>query len=290
MTDLTGKNALITGASQGFGVAIARAFLAAGANVVICARSADTLEATRQTLQSEFPSLLVLAYPCDVANADDVNALVEAARAALGDISILVNNAGVYGPMGPIEEVDWAEWTQAMEINLYGTILPIRALLPHMRAQSYGKIICISGGGATTPMPYISAYAASKAGMVRFAESLAEELRGTGIDVNAIAPGALATRLLDQAIDAGADVVGDGFHRRMLQIKAEGGTPPALGAALCVYLASAESDGVTGKLISAVWDPWEDFSQHADDLKGDIYTLRRIVPKDRGMSWGDRKK
>jgi NAD(P)-dependent dehydrogenase (short-subunit alcohol dehydrogenase family) len=288
MTDLHGRNALITGASQGFGVSIARAFLAAGANVVLCARSADQLEQTRQNLQTDFPNRFVLAHPCDVANADEVNSLVETARAALGEISILVNNAGIYGPMGRIEDVDWGEWTRALEINLYGTILPCRAVLPYMRKQGYGKIICISGGGATNPMPYISAYAASKAGMIRFAESLAEELRGTGIDVNSIAPGALATRLLDQVIDAGANVVGDGFHQRMLKIKSEGGTDPTLGANLCVFLASAESDGITAKLISAVWDPWNEFPQHLEELKGDIYTLRRIVPKDRGMTWGDR--
>jgi len=288
MTDLHGRNALITGASQGFGISIARAYLVAGANVVLCARSADQLEQTRQTLQSEFPAQRVVSYPCDVSNADEVNALVETALSTLGEIQILVNNAGIYGPMGRIEEIDWGEWKRALEINLYGTILPCRALIPHMRAQEYGKIICISGGGATNPMPYISAYAASKAGMIRFAESLAEELRGTGIDVNSIAPGALATRLLDQAIDAGAGVVGDVFHRRMLQIKSEGGTDPSLGANLCAFLASSESDGITAKLISAVWDPWNEFPQHIEELKGDIYTLRRIVPKDRGMTWGDR--
>lgn len=290
MTSLHGRNALITGASQGFGVSIARAFLTAGANVVLCARSAEQLEQTRQSLQAEFPKQFILAHPCDVANEDEVNSLVQTSRAALGEIAILVNNAGVYGPMGRIEEVDWAEWKRALEINLYGTILPCRALIPHMRRQEYGKIICISGGGATNPMPYISAYAASKAGMIRFAESLAEELRGTGIDVNSIAPGALATRLLDQAIDAGAGVVGDAFHRRMLQIKSEGGTDPMLGAKLCAFLASSESDGITAKLISAVWDPWEEFPRHLEELKGDIYTLRRIVPKDRGMTWGDRQK
>lgn len=290
MTDLTGKNALITGASQGFGVSIARAFLAAGANIALCARSADQLEQTRQMLQNEFPQRVIFAAPCDVANADEVDALVKAAREALGEIAILVNNAGIYGPMGRIEEVDWAEWTRALEINLYGTILPCRALLPHMKRQEYGKIICISGGGATNPMAYISAYASSKAGMIRFMESLAEEVRGTGIDVNSIAPGALATRLLDQAIEAGASVVGDAYHKRMLQIKSEGGTDPELGANLCVFLASPESDGLTGKLISAVWDPWEEFPQHEEDLRGDVYTLRRIVPKDRGMSWGDKPK
>ena len=90
-------------------------------------------------------------------------------------------------------------------------------------------------------------------------------------------------------LQAGPEKVGAAFYKRSLQLKQDGGTSPAKGAALAVYLASAASDGITGKLISAVWDPWEDFEQHAEELRtSDIYTLRRIVPKDRGMTWGDK--
>jgi 3-oxoacyl-[acyl-carrier protein] reductase len=166
-----------------------------------------------------------------------------------------------------------------------GTVYPCRALVPHFLANKYGKIINLSGGGATNPLPNISAYAASKAAVVRFTETLAGEV-GAGIDVNAVAPGALATQMMDSAIDAGPDKVGKAFHERMLKLKAEGGTPLIKGAQLCAYLASSESDGVTGKLLSAVWDPWNALSAHRDDLKGDIYTLRRIVPADRGKDWG----
>ena len=115
-----------------------------------------------------------------------------------------------------------------------------KTLLPHLVGQGYGKIINLSGGGATSPMPRISAYAASKVAVVRFTETLATEV-GDGIDVNAISPGALATRLLDQVVEAGPDAVGQDFHERMLQIQAEGGTPLEKGSALAVYLASAES-------------------------------------------------
>ena len=114
-----------------------------------------------------------------------------------------MNNAGVYGPMGSIEDVDWDAWVRAIEINLFGSILMCRALLPHFKAQRYGKIIQLSGGGATNPLPRISAYAASKAAIVRFAESLALEVRDEGIDVNAIAPGALNTRMMDELLAAG---------------------------------------------------------------------------------------
>jgi 3-oxoacyl-[acyl-carrier protein] reductase len=202
-------------------------------------------------------------------------------------VHVLVNNAGIYGPMGPIEDVDWSAWARAMEINVYGSVLPCRALVPHFKAHRYGKIVQLSGGGATNPLPRISAYAASKAAIVRFAESLAQELEEWNVDVNAVAPGALNTRLLDEVIKVGAERVGQAFHDRMLKIKAQGGTPLDKGAALSVFLGSAESDGITGRLLSAVWDPWSELPQHMDELrKSEVYTLRRLVPEDRGFKWG----
>lgn len=285
---LKNRNAIITGASQGLGKVIAETYVAEGANVMLCARSADTLEATRAEIAANASGgQQVLAQTCDVADPDAVNTFVNAAIDALGEVHILVNNAGVYGPFGLIEDVDWDDWKQALEINLYGVIYMCRAILPHMRQREYGKIVNLSGGGATSPLPRISAYAASKAAMVRFAESLALETESANIDVNSVAPGALDTRLLDDVITAGPEAIGEKFHQRMLQIKAQGGTPLELGANLCVYLGSAESDGVTGKLLSAKWDPWATLAEHKDDLASDVYTLRRIIPKERGMDWGE---
>lgn len=284
------RNAIITGASQGLGKVIAQVFIQHGANVMLCARSADTLDQTRAELaQFASPNQHILTQVCDVSIPADVTALIQASINAFGQVHILVNNAGVYGPLGTIEMVDWDEWTQAIAINLHGTVFPCREILPHMRQHSYGKIINLSGGGATNPLPRISAYAASKAAVVRFSESLALETQDAHIDVNCIAPGALDTRLLDQVIQAGPDVVGEKFYARMVEIKQQGGSPMDKGAELCVFLASAQSDGITGKLISAIWDPWADFPNHLDDLNTDIYTLRRIIPKERGMDWGDVK-
>jgi NAD(P)-dependent dehydrogenase (short-subunit alcohol dehydrogenase family) len=159
--------------------------------------------------------------------------------------------------------------------------------LPHLKSRRYGKIVNISGGGATNPLPRISAYAASKAAVVRFTETLAEEVKEFRIDVNAVAPGALATRLTEQLLAAGPERAGAAFHARIAKSYAEGGTPLDTPANLCVHLGSADSDGLTGKLIAAVWDPWAEFHDHRAELDGtDIYTLRRITPKDRGMTWG----
>jgi NAD(P)-dependent dehydrogenase (short-subunit alcohol dehydrogenase family) len=286
---LDGRAAIITGASQGLGLAIARAYVRAGAHLYLCARNTELLEQARAEVAAlAQPNQKVLAQACDVSNPDSVAQLVQEALNAFGQLQILVNNAGVYGPAGPIEENDWTAWTQAIAINVYGSVLMCKALLPQFRVQKYGKILQISGGGATYPLPRLSAYAASKAAIVRFAETLAEETRGTGIDVNAIAPGALNTRMLAEVLEAGPEKVGAEFHARMVKIKAQGGTPVGKGARLAVFLGGAASDGITGKLISAPWDPWENLPQHLTELNSDIYTLRRIVPKDRGLTWGDR--
>ena len=117
--------------------------------------------------------------------------LFAAAANAFGKLDIVVNNAGVYGPMGSIETIDWDEWVQAIAINLNGLVYCCRKAVEAFKPQRYGKIINLSGGGATNPLPGISAYAASKAAVVRFTETLALEVKEFGIDVNAVAPGAL---------------------------------------------------------------------------------------------------
>jgi 3-oxoacyl-[acyl-carrier protein] reductase len=285
---LEGRSAIVTGASQGLGRVIAEAFLDEGAHVLICARSADTLEKTRADLAPRVkPGQKLVAVAADVSKPADADRIAAEAIRSFGRIDALVNNAGVYGPMGPIEEVDWAEWSRAVEINLMGTVLPCRAVLPHFKKQKYGKIVNLSGGGATAPLPRISAYAASKAAVVRFTETLAEEVRADRIDVNAVAPGALNTRLLEQVLASGPEKVGEDFYKRSLKQRDEGGTALAKGAALTVFLSSSASDGLTGKLLSAVWDPWDTLPARLPALaKSDIYTLRRIVPKDRGEGWG----
>lgn len=280
--------AIVTGANQGLGLAIARAYIQAGASIMMCARDAALLEKAGTEVRSAAgASQVVLAQAADVSAPADVDRLMAAAFQAFPQVHILVNNAGVYGPMGSIEEVDWQEWAKAISINLNGSALMYRAIIPHFKKNRYGKIIQLSGGGASNPLPGISAYAASKAGVVRLAETVAEELRDYHVDVNAIAPGALNTRMLDQALAAGPGKVGQKFYEKALKQKTNGGAPPEKAAALALFLASAASDGITGKMISAVWDPWQKFQEYRADLaKTDVYTLRRIVPKDRGLTWG----
>lgn len=282
---LQGRNALITGANQGLGARIAHEFVAEGANVLLAARDKYLLEQVVETLKKQCPDQAqrVEGLSADISRPADVDRLQKWVEVEFSPLTVLVNNAGIYGPIGPLDEIDWDEWVQAVQINLVGTAAVIRAFLPGFKRHRYGKIINLSGGGATAPQPRFSSYAASKAGLVRLTETLAYELADYRVDVNAIAPGALNTRLLNQVLAAGPDKAGTEFYLRSLKQRDEGGTSLEKGAKLAVWLASAESDGFSGRLVSAIWDDWAGFSQQLDRIaKSDVFTLRRIVPQDRG--------
>jgi NAD(P)-dependent dehydrogenase (short-subunit alcohol dehydrogenase family) len=284
---LLNRVTVVTGANQGLGRAIAEEFVKEGAHIAICARDGNLLDEVRhQLLERSNSGQRVLAVPADVSSLDNMQELFRRTEQEIGLIDVLVNNAGVYGPKGRSESVDLDEWSRAIEINLLGTFIPSRLAIAQMKRKGGGKIINLSGGGATNPLPRLSAYAAAKAAVVRLTETLAEELREFSIAVNAIAPGALNTRLLDEVLEAGPEVVGAEFYEKAVKQGQTGGAPLEKGAKLCVYLASSASDGITGKLISALWDPWAKLAQFRSELAGsDIYTLRRIIPEDRGKKF-----
>jgi NAD(P)-dependent dehydrogenase (short-subunit alcohol dehydrogenase family) len=286
-TNLTGHCVLITGGSSGIGKAVATHCVRAGASVAICARSDTSVRAARAELESiASPSQHVFASALDVSQLTDVRHFFNAIQSELPPLTGLVNAAGILGPMGMLDDIDAAEWVSTIHVNLIGTMLMCQAVLPCFRARAYGKIINFSGGGATSPRPRFSAYAASKAAVVRFTENLAQELEGTGIFVNAIAPGAVNTRMLDEVLAAGPEKAGISAFNDARKQQHQGGASPDRAAELCCMLLSHEGDGITGRLISAVWDKWESLPEHRHELEGtDMYTLRRIVPGDRGLDW-----
>ncbi len=281
---LEGRRAVISGGNRGLGLAIAGAFAREGAELLLGARDLELTRSVAGRLRADFPQCPAAhAEPLDVSSDASVERLAARAGELWGGVDILVNNAGVYGPKGPLAEGSWEEWKQAVDINLFGLARMCRAFLPALKRGGGGRIINLSGGGATSPLPNLSSYAASKAAVVRLSETLALELKPFGIPVNCVAPGALNTRLLDEVLEAGPGKVGEAFYRKSLEQKAKGGTPPELGASLCLYLAAEAPAGITGRLISAVWDPWKDLAALRAELEGsDIYTLRRITPEDRG--------
>lgn len=284
---LKGKCALITGGSQGLGKVIAKTFVQEGASVMLCARNREPLLAAQSELSCDLGrGQRVLAQTADLSETSQADRLLEKTLHEFPDLDILINNAGIYGPIGPLEENSWKEWAETIRINLLAAVYVCRYLAGHFKKRRQGKIINISGGGAAEPRFGFTAYAASKAAIVRFTETLAEELRAYHVDVNAVSPGALKTRLLDQVLEAGPGKIGSAAYEKAVKQKGEGSAVLEKASSLCVFLASRASDGITGRLISAVWDPWERLEERCPELQEtDIYTLRRILPKDRGKSW-----
>ncbi|MBE0558434.1 MAG: SDR family oxidoreductase, partial [Proteobacteria bacterium] len=222
----------------------------------------------------------------DLADPKAPGRIMECFRKEFGAPDILINNAAIQGPIGFSWDNDWFEWQKTIQINLLAPIGLCRLCVPLMGQSSRGKILNISGGGATGPRERFSAYATAKAGLVRFSETLAGETRDAGIDVHCIAPGAMDTSMLERVLESGPSLAGEQEYENALKARRRGTDTVARAAALCAFLASPDCDGITGKLISAVWDPWETFPSRLEELrKTDIYTLRRIVPKDRGMNW-----
>ena len=270
--ELRGKRCLVTGGGRGIGRAIALALAREGARLALMARTESELDQTAALLSSMGGEALKLRV--DVGRREEVDEAIEEILAGWGGVDVLVNNAGIQGPIGRVEEVDPEDWMQALQVNLGGCFYCTRKVLPAMIAQGYGKIINLSGGGAVGPRPFFSAYSASKAGVVRFSENLAGEVAEYGIDVNAIAPGAVNTRMLDERLEAGAEV-GTGEMDSAQQLLRDGGTDPECPAALVVYLSSPRSDGLTGRLLAAVWDRWEDFDIEAI-MASESFTVRRL--------------
>lgn len=273
------KIALITGASRGLGQAIALHFAREGASLALLARGAAGLECLLPKLRAAKirDDQKFRPIPVDLADADDVERAVRVCMREFDGVDILVNNAAVQGPIGPFEQTDWREWRSTLDVNLFAPARLCQLLIPAMRRRRGGKIVNIAGGGATTPRPDFSAYAAAKCALVRLTETLAEELKQDGIDVNAVSPGAMNTRMLDELLSAGPDAAPREFDAA-LKRKLEGGTPPERAAGLVALLASSLSNGITGKLISAVWDDWEHLPDRREELDAsEIYTLRRVT-------------
>ena len=246
---LSGRRALITGGGRGIGEAIAHCFASEGADLAVAARS--IVEVERVSAACRAVGAECTAHVVDVSVRGQVQHLVD----KVGPIDVLVNCAGMYGPIGPFVDNDMDEWERALRVNLMGTVYTCRAVIPGMVQRGRGSIINLSGGGATTPLPNLSLYAVSKAAVARFTDTLALELVGTGVRVNAIAPGAIDTRLQDEVLAAG-ERAGPLFQRmRAMRDTGDGATQPDVPARLALFLASDASAGLTGKLISAPHDP-----------------------------------
>ena len=272
---------VLTGSSTGIGRALATRLLAQGHRVWGLARS------DQSNFAAQHPGAFFFSR-CDVADWAQVQSAATAVAAAWPHLDGLICCAGIQGEVGPATAADPANWSATVRVNLDGTFFSIRAFHALLaRAPRRAKIVAFSGGGATKPRVNFSAYGVAKTGVVRLIETLAEELRDQPIDLNSIAPGAINTRLTDEVLALGPTVVGAAEYAAAVKQKASGGASLDQALGLVEWLLSPASDGVSGRLLAAPWDPWSTLDRHAPALaKSDVYTLRRIVPEERSLNFG----
>ena len=282
------RTALITGASGGLGAYLAKTFSRAGFALHLVARRKGDLEKIKDNIRKS-SDLPVQSWVSDLSSNNERCRFLQEFRACCQKLDVLINNAACQGPIGPLESNSLKDWQNTVELNLLAPVQICQELLPILKGVPSGLIINISGGGATGPRPNFTAYASSKAALVRFSETLAEEMREQGIRVNCIAPGPMTTQMLQKVLDADQKVAGEREVKQAQKVFESGIEIMEKAAQLALFLASEASVGITGKLISAPWDRWEDWPKHLAELnRSDAYTLRRITGKDRGLAWGDR--
>lgn len=273
--DFKDKNVIVTGGSKGLGYEICKHFLQQGANVSLCARNAiDLFEADNSLMQFKAETQILHSMSLDVSDYQSIKEYIFETEKTLGKIDILVSNAGVIGSKGLIEDVDVEEWTKSVAINLFSNLYLFNELIPKMKNNNSGRIVVISGGGATKPLVNMSAYGASKAGLVRLAETVAKECENFNIKINCLAPGALNTSILDEMLK-NKENIDQSFYEKCLSQKEKGGDSIEHAAKVCLRLCK-EDVKITGKLISAVWDDLE--SIICEEIDSDAYTIRRLVP------------
>ena len=283
---LRGRTCIVTGATRGLGNTIARRFYEEGASLLLTGRDPDALRTLTECLVPIHSEQKIRPAVSDLLMPAAPSMIISQAVGEFGSVDVLVNNAAVLGPVGPLWENEVDRWENTIRVNLLAPTWLCGLVIPLMKKRGYGKIVNISGGGATSPRPLFSAYATSKAGLVRLTEILAHETKKMNIDVNCVAPGVMRTAMIQEIFDAGPDRVGAvEFDTAQRHVK-ERPTTLERAAELVLFLASSDSDGISGRLISAVWDSWEGLPQRREALDAtDIYTPRRIVPKDRGLDW-----
>ena len=275
---------VLTGSSSGIGRALAGHLLARGHQVWGIAR----------TDQSAFAAQHAGGFRvsrCDVSNWGQVAYAAAEITAAWPHLDGLITCAGLQGEIGRALRADPVNWSTTVRANLDGTFFAVRAQAPLLaQAPRRAKIVCFSGGGGARARPNFSAYGAAKTGVVRLVETIAEEERGRPLDINAIAPGGINTRLTEEILKLGPAVVGEAEYASAQKQQGAGGAPIEKVLGLADWLLSPASDGISGRLLSAQWDDWSRLTAKRDALaQSDLYTLRRITPEDHGAT-GERGK
>ncbi len=279
MAGLDSKVIIVTGGSIGIGFEVAKKCAAEGAALILAARDENNLRNAIEEI-NKISDKNHQSYSLDVSKYEEVQKFTKWFSERFSEVHGLVNCAGIYGPIGKINQIRLDRFVETIQVNFFGTVFMCHSFIPLLKSRTRKKIINFSGGGAASPFPYYSAYATSKAALVRFTENISIELSDEGFDVNCIAPGFVITRLHQQTIEAGPELASYPFYENTKKQIESGGVPIEKAVNLTSFLLSAESDGITGKFISAPWDPWQDKDfQNRLRADKDFATLRRIDDK-----------
>jgi NAD(P)-dependent dehydrogenase (short-subunit alcohol dehydrogenase family) len=268
---IQGRSVLVTGAGRGIGKRLAMGFALAGAKVGLLARTEAELDLTK--LEIEQAGGTAIKIRADVRQPDELATAVNRMMSTFGELHVLIAAAGIPGPIGPLLSTKSKAWNETIETNLIGMVNSCRAALPPMVEKRSGKVIAIVGNGAALARPNFSAYAASKAAVVRFAECLAEEMSDHNVQVNTIVPGGAYTYMTDEILHAGEAKAGRKEVEEAEHIRITGGIAPDKQIQLALFLASERANHISGKLIY-VSDDWKRFER--DNMKPEMYTLRRM--------------
>ena len=262
--------ALITGAGRGLGRAFSLGLAKAGMRVAVVARSADQLAETVSLIQAAGGT--AIAIPADVADPGAVKEVAQEVRRSLGPVDLLINNAGAGGPFGPTWEVNAEQWWRNFETNMRAPFLCCREFLPHMIARGSGRIVNVASGAGTRAIPYMSAYVASKAALIRFTETVAVEARKSGVSLFSIQPGTVRTAMAKELLDSPE---GSRWLPWFQKIFDEGGdvtSDPAMS--LVLFLASGKADELSGRFFAVPEDPARVVERAAEVKRDDLYALR----------------
>jgi len=268
--EINKKNILLTGATKGLGFEILNYYVSKGYNLILISKNKKKL----LNLKKKYKKIINLnIFAVDLAKVERLNNTIKKIIKKFKKIDILINNAGVWGPIGNFDKNNWKKWLEALNINLISSSYLIKSVLPIMKKNNFGRIVQLSGGGATSPMPNFSSYAVSKTAVVRLVETISEECRSFNININAVAPGPMNTNMLNIALKSGKEKVGENHYNKLLKQKRKGGVGFYRTLSLIDFL--IRNRKVSGKLISAIWDPWNKMNFKKKIKNKDIYTLRR---------------
>jgi NAD(P)-dependent dehydrogenase (short-subunit alcohol dehydrogenase family) len=268
--ELLGQVAIVTGGGRGLGQAIAQSLAEAGAGVVVAARSAAQLAETVALIEQQ--NGRALAFEVDVTDQKTVHQMMAEVEQTVGAVDLLVNNAGIVTPLGPIWEVDADEWWRCLDINLRGSFLCTRAVLPSMIARRRGRIFNIASAAGLKARPYSSAYVTSKTALIRFTENLADEIREYNIRAFAIEPGTVRTAMSEYLYNSEAGQIWLPWFQRIFDEGLDDPIEPV--TQLVLSLASGQGDVLSGRMIS-IDDDLAELVRRVETIEQDrLYTLK----------------